>query len=211
MRGHTVRTGYNLSPLPPPSNSLSLSRSLAPPPNVHEIGGQKRTRLYTTVIERSGLHCCANVELCLQFIFTIIGFRVAIHCDYLSPSVPAPPPLGDQKPDAWIISLIFLEAGKKSRSLVHLLIERDVSNHTSCPSSSIPLATLHTHSFLPLSFQLGATLARPTSGWRYVVWRGVALRGMAILMPYSFSSVLLLLLLFSSSFFSTSKPLRMNS
>eukprot|EP00729_Bicosta_minor_P009778 gene9778-21827_t len=34
-------------------------------------------------------------------------------------------PYGDQKPDAWIISLIFLEAGKKSRSLVHLLIERD--------------------------------------------------------------------------------------
>lgn len=170
MRGHTVRTGYNLSPLPPPSNSLSLSRSLAPPPNVHEIGGQKRTRLYTTVIERSGLHCCANVELCLQFIFTIIGFRVAIHCDYLSPSVPAPPPLGDQKPDAWIISLIFLEAGKKSRSLVHLLIERDVSNHTSCPSSSIPLATLHT--FLPSSFF-------PARCYTCAPDFGLALRGVA--------------------------------
>ena len=89
---------------------------------------------------------------------------------YLSPSVLAPPPLGDQKPDAWIISLIFLEAGKKSRSLVHLLIERDVSNHTSCPSSSIPLATLHT--FLPSSFF-------PARCYTCAPDFGLALRGVA--------------------------------
>ena len=43
------------------------------------------------------------------------------------PLPPFPPvPQGDAKPGAWIISLIFLEEGKKSRSLVHLLIEKDV-------------------------------------------------------------------------------------